>query len=251
MGVRRIRPRRFCVTPVSGPAASNGGDVVRPRSATPNPIPAGSMRCVDRSSFQSHSLMTTVRLPLLVATLLLPLILVGCDAAGEDTLSYNSDSTIPNPPFVEYRVRYTSENVSNNGQVVEDSSNATDSLNDFFRDIGFGRGTVVSARVDSVAIESFSSKALRQQKVFSYLRGATIFLGANPKTRTEIAAGEFSTIQDRVTFSGPDLTTQDVTQEIKEGPKKAFLRLDASGGAVPSEDAIDVFVYYTITVSGI
>jgi hypothetical protein len=192
--------------------------------------------------------MTNNRLSLLIAVLLLPLVLVGCDAAGDDTATYNADSTVP--PIVEYRVRYTSENVSNNGQVVEDSSNAVDNLDDFL-EIGFSRSSIVSARIDSVAIESFSSSSALQSKVFSYLRGATVFLGVNPNTRIEIASGQFSTTQDRVTFQGAELTNQDVTQEVKEGPKKAFLRLDASGGTVPSQDAIDLFVYYTITVGGV
>jgi hypothetical protein len=195
--------------------------------------------------------MTNVRLFLLLVALLLPIVLIGCDAAGGGgggQATFNANSTVP--PTVEYRIRYASENVSSNGQVVEDSSNAVDDLNGFLGEIGFSRSSIASARIDSVAIESFSSSAV-QSKVFSYLRGATVFLGASPNTRTEIASGQFSTTQDRVTFLGAELTNQDVTQEVKEGPKKAFLRLDASGGTVPSQDAIDLFVYYTITVGGV
>lgn len=196
--------------------------------------------------------MMTDRVFLLLAAFVLPLVFVGCDAAGGggDTATFNAGSTVP--PTVEYRVRYTSENVSSNGQIVEDSSNAADNLTNILETNGFGRGNVVSARVDSVAIESFSSASSAQQsKVFSYLRGVTVFLGTNPGTRTEIASGQFTTTQDRVTLSGPDLSNQNVTQAVKEGAKKVFLRLDASGGTVPSEDALDLFVYYTITVEGV
>jgi hypothetical protein len=199
-----------------------------------------------------HGWMMTDRVFLLLAALVLPLVIVGCDAAGGggDTATLNAGSTVP--PTVEYLVRYRSENVSNDGQTVEDSSDTADDLSGVLQRNGFSRSNVVSARVDSVAIESRSpSSSPQQTKVFAYLRGVTVFLGTDPNTRTEIASGRFATTEDRVTLSGPELSTQNVTQDVKEGPKKAFLRLDASGGSVPSEDALDLFVYYTITVEGV
>jgi len=185
-------------------------------------------------------------LPLLLAAGVLAVVLAGCDSTGaSDTAILNAGSAVP--PTVEYEVRYTSENVHDSGQVVEDSSDAADNLDAILRRNGFGRSDVVSARVDSVVFvaQSQNSPATVRPKVFPYLTEATVFLGTGAD-RVRIAEGDLIT-QDRLSIP---VVTRSVTAAVKEGSKKILLRLSADGD-IPTEDVIDVEVYYEIEVGGV
>jgi hypothetical protein len=173
-------------------------------------------------------------------------VLAGCDATGsQDTAVLNANSAVP--PIVEYEVRYTSENVHDNGQRVSDSSNAADNLDAILRDNGFGRSDVVSAEVDSVVFirRSSESAAAVRPKVFPYLTRAAVFLGTGTD-QVRIAEGELVD-QDRLSIP---VVTRDVTAAVRAGRKKILLRLTADGD-VPSEDVIDVEVYCEIEVGGV
>lgn len=184
---------------------------------------------------------------LLPASVVLALLLAGCDAAGtQDTVVLNATS--PAPPTVEYTFRYTSQDVSNDGQQVEVVSENSDDLGSVLTQNGFSRSDVVSARVDSVTLRRQSSPTASgvRPKVFDYLSGATVFLGTDA-SGTEIADDQFDTTRQEISLG---VATSNVTAEIKEGSTRAFLRLTASG-SIPEEDVVDVTVYYRIEVGGV
>jgi len=177
----------------------------------------------------------------------LALLVVGCDATGsEGTAVLNGNS--PEPPVVEYEFRYTSQDVSNDGQQVDVVSEGSDNLGTILSRNGFRRSDVVSARVDSVTLRRQSSPTTSgvQPKVFSYLSGAAVFLGSGDRGK-RIADDQFDTTQQKIKLR---VATPDVTEEIKDGSTPAFLRLTASD-TVPEEDVVDVTVFYEIEVGGV
>lgn len=209
------------------------------------------MRCVDRSSPQPHSLMTTVRLSLLLAVLLLPLILVGCDAAGGDKATFSENSEIP--PTVEYEFEYDASNQVQGRNLVEVISGSADNLDGVLRENGgFSRSSIVSASVDSVAFIQVSppeeDERSNSKFIFTDLAGAEVFLG-NDDSGVRIAQGEFEPTdrRDRVLLS---VATKNVTEKIKTGSTKAFLRLETSE-SLKQKDIVAVKVFYKITVSGV
>lgn len=184
---------------------------------------------------------------LLFSSVVLAVLFVGCDATGpEDTAILNADS--PAPPTVEYEFRYTSENVSEDGRQVQVVSEGGDNLGSVLTQNGFSRDDVVSARVDSVTLRRQSSptNSGMQPKVFDYLSGAAVFLGTDADGK-RIAEDQFSTTQQKIRLA---VATSNVTEEVKEGSTRAFLRLTASEN-VPEQDVVDVTVYYRIEVEGV
>jgi len=177
----------------------------------------------------------------------LALLVAGCDATGsEGTAVLNADS--PEPPVVEYEFRYTSQDVSNDGQQVDVVSEGSDDLGTILGRNGFSRSDVVSARVDSVTLRRQSSPTTSgvRPKVFNYLSGATVFLGTSDRGR-RIADDQFDTTRQKIRLR---VATPDVTEEIRDGSTPAFLRLTASD-TVPDADVVDVTVYYQIEVGGV
>jgi hypothetical protein len=177
----------------------------------------------------------------------LALLVAGCDATGsEGTAVLNANS--PAPPVVEYEFRYTSQDVSDNGQQVDVVSEGSDNLGTVLSRNGFSRSDVVSARVDSVTLRRQSSPTTSgvRPKVFNYLSGATVFLGAGDRGK-RIADDQFDTTRQKIALR---VATADVTEEVKEGSTQAFLRLTASD-TVPEADVVDVTVYYRIEVGGV
>ena len=184
---------------------------------------------------------------LLLSAATLAVLLVGCDATGsQDTVILNANS--PAPPTVEYTFRYTSQDVSQGGQLVEVVSEGRDDLGSVLTQNGFDRSDVVSARVDSVTLRRQSSPTLSgvRPKVFDYLSGAAVFLGADASGK-KIADDQFDTTRQKISLR---VATSNVTAEIKEGRTQAFLQLTASG-SVPEEDVVDATVYYRIEVGGV
>lgn len=181
-------------------------------------------------------------LPVIVTSIAIILGLAGCDSVGSaDTVILSANQDIP--PTVEYRFRYTSENVSNDGQQVQVVSENTDNLDSVLRDNGFGRADITSARIDSVKMERQSSPEQIRAKVFEYLSEARVFLGTDA-TGTEIANRVPLPFQEEVIM---DVSTSDVTDEIKSGSKNAFLQMETDD-TVPQEDRIEVTVFYRIEV---
>lgn len=184
---------------------------------------------------------------LLLSSAILAVFVAGCDSVGsEETAVLNADS--PAPPTVEYEFRYTSEDVSEDGQQVEVVSDGGDNLGSVLTQNGFSRDDVVSARVDSVTLRRQSSPTSSgmQPKVFDYLSGAAVFLGTDASGK-RIAEDQFSTTQQKIRL---DVATSNVTEEVKGGSTQAFLRLTASEN-VPEQDVVDVTVYYRIEVEGV
>lgn len=184
---------------------------------------------------------------LLLSSIAFVFVLAGCDATGsQETVILNED--LPVPPTVEYEFRYTSENVSNEGQRVEVVSNGSDNLGSILSENGFSRDDIVSARVDSVSLRRLSSPSATEvrPKVFDYLSGVALFLGTDA-SGTRIA--ERSPLPSEQQVSLP-VATSNVTADLEGGSKKAFLRLDASG-EVPEEDFVEATVYYRIEVGGV
>ena len=196
--------------------------------------------------------MTTNRFFLLLAAIVLPLVFVGCDAVGGggDTATFNAGSTFP--PTVVYQFEYDSSNQVAGRDLVEVVSSAADNLGDVLSDNGFDRGTVVSARVDSVRFIQVSDPgkegAPAPKFVFDNLLGADVFLGTD-ENGVQIASGNFdpNDTSEEVTLG---VTTRDVTQVVKNGATRAFLRLETTGD-VTRTDRVNVEVYYEITVSGV
>lgn len=182
------------------------------------------------------------RLPVIVISLAIIFGLGGCDSLGSGEsviLSANQDI----PPTVEYTFRYTEDNVSDDGQQVQVVSESRDDLDSVLRDNGFGRDDITSARVDSVKMERQSSPKQIRTKVFDYLSEATVFLGKDA-SGTQIANRVPLPTQEEVKM---DVSTSNVTDDLKSGSKNAFLDMEASG-SVPQEDVIEVTVFYRIEV---
>jgi hypothetical protein len=184
---------------------------------------------------------------LLLSSALLAVFVVGCDSVGsEETAILNADS--PAPPTVEYEFRYTSDDVSSDGEEVEVVSEGGDNLGSVLTQNGFSRDDVTSARVDSVTLRRQSSPTSSgvQPKVFDYLSGAALFLGTDASGK-RIAEDQFNTTQRKIRLG---IANSNVTTEVKTGSTRAFLRLTASD-QVPEEDVVDVTVYYRIEVQGV
>lgn len=204
---------------------------------------------------QVHGFMTSVRFFLLVTSILLPFVLVGCDSggatgsAGGDTAIFNANSPIP--PTVEYEFEYDQNDRVDGSDFVEVTSNSTDDLEDVLDDNGgFRRSSIVSARVDSVKFSQVSPKNNEPSApkfVFDNLRRASVFLGTDANG-AQIAEGEFDPNSDAEEVSLSRITT-DVTQTIKNGSTKAFLRLEVSD--ISRKDIVDVKVFYRIKVEGV
>lgn len=180
-------------------------------------------------------------LSLFATTIAMVVVLAGCDATGsEETAIFNADS--PFPPTVEYDFVYDADNVNSSGQ-VEVTSRNEDNLTSILSDNGFERGDVRSARVDSVVLEriSLGQSTGAVPKVFRYLTGAEVFLGAD-ETGTRIADDNFSTEERTVRLGGG---TRDVTDVVRGGSTKAFLRLDTDE-EVTEQDRVEVTVYFRI-----
>ena len=213
---------------------------------------SASMRCVDRSLSQPshHGFMTNNRLSLLLAALLLPFVLVGCDAAGGDTATLNATSPIP--PTVEYEFEYDSNNQVSGEDLVEVTSTSADNLGNVLDENGgFSRSSVVSATVDSVKFIQSSPKRGQQPApkfIFDNLLRATVFLGTSD-SGVQIADDTFDPNDDadKVPLT---VTTSDVTSTVKNGSTKAFLRLETDGD-ITRTDRVRVKVFYEITVSGV
>ena len=211
------------------------------------------MRCVGNSSYQSHDFMTNVRLSLLLAVLL-PLVFVGCDAAGSDTifLETTSDDTQLDPIF--YKFRYTPDNlVDDTVKVVSEKNDdplVDDSIDDLLKRNGFSRKNVVSATVEEATLIRRSDKSgLPDPKVFQYLDGgeAKVFLGSDSSGKL-FAESPIQSDEKRIALE--IVGDGDVTSKIKSGTEVAFLRLVTTGG-VSGEDVVDVKVSYRIEVSGV
>jgi hypothetical protein len=173
----------------------------------------------------------------------LALILAGCDAAGPtDTVILSENS--PEAPTVEYSFFYD----TNGSAAIGVRSDEADNLSSILEENGFRRSDVVSARVDSVKLERISPKGVLFRKVFDYLTGATVHLGANADG-PRIAEAAFQTTDRSVTLP---VRTADVTDVVKSGPSPAFLRLDTADDAPDQRrDRVEVTVYFRIEVRGV
>ncbi len=180
-------------------------------------------------------------LSLFATAIAMTVVLAGCDATGsEETAIFNAAS--PFPPTVEYDFVYDADNVNSSGQ-VEVTSRNEDNLTSILSDNGFDRGDVRSARVDSVVLDGISLEQPTGavSKVFGYLTGAEVFLGAD-ETGTRIADDNFSADGGTVRLGGG---TRDVTDVVRGGSTKAFLRLDTDE-EVTEQDRVEVTVYFRI-----
>lgn len=204
------------------------------------------------------NLIISMRLPrpaVAIASALLMVAMVGCDTSGPDTAVLNANS--PEPPTVEYEVRYTADDLNERGEVEVASLNSDD-LQSVLQSNGFERSDVVSARVDSVTLERISAegtsthpKAVATPDVFSYLLGAEVHLGEDA-TGPQIAAGQFQTTQRFVSLP---VVTRNVTPIVREGAASSFLRLEVEDPSnvpdPPNQDAVELVVYYRIEVEGV
>jgi hypothetical protein len=208
------------------------------------------MRCVGDSLYQSHDFMTNVR-PSLLLAVLLPLVLVGCDAAGGDTATFTVENTPPGeddePPVADYLFEYDSDDQVDGQELVEVVSESSDNLGDALRK--FNRSDIVSARIESVnfiRVSPDSETSSVPKFALDNLRRATVVLGTSD-SGVQIADGTFDPNDDadEVPLT---VTTSDVTSTVKNGSTKAFLRLETDGD-ITRTDRVRVKVFYEITVS--
>jgi hypothetical protein len=196
--------------------------------------------------------MTNVRLSLLLAVLL-PLVLVGCDAAGGDTATFTVENTPSDdkvePPIADYLFEYDSNDQVDGQELVEVVSESSDNLGDALR--GFNRSDIISARIESVnfiRVSPDSETNSVPKFAFDNLLRATVFLGTGD-SGVQIADDTFDPSDDADEVS-LTVTTSDVTSTVKNGSTKAFLRLETDGD-ITRTDRVRVKVFYEITVSGV
>lgn len=179
--------------------------------------------------------------------LLLLMALPGCDSGGSnDTLVLNDPAT---PTETSFEFRYTEDDFSDG--VISVVSEESDELAEVFEGYpGFGRGDVVSVRVEEVWMERRSlagTSAKQAAKVFDYLSRAEIYFGTTTDApligeRDNLDASSAEVELDL----GPD---RDVTEQVKSGPTRARLVLSIDDPAqVPGNDGIEVDVRFRIEV---
>jgi len=188
--------------------------------------------------------------------LLLPVVVgaflvAGCDATGsQGTAILNADSV--EPPTVDYRFEYDSDDQVEGQNLVRVGSDGADNLGNVLRENGFQRSDVVSARIDSVKFIRVSAKRKEGRPaskfVFDNLLKADVFLGTSTSS-PRIASGDFDPNDDaEEVLLGVE--TRNVTGVVQQGATSAFLQLETSGD-ITRTDRVDVRVYYRIEVSGV
>lgn len=183
---------------------------------------------------------------------LFALALTGCDATGpSDTVILNSNSPIP--PTVEYTFEYNTDG----RQQIGVRSQSADTLGSILRRNGFGRADVVSARVERVVLErvsdpgpSLRTRATPEAKVFSYLTGATVYLGPDVDG-VQIARSAIDTGDDPPMTLPLSVTDGDVTDVVTDGSRPAFLMLTAKEDVASRQDEVRVSVDFRIEVQGV
>lgn len=189
--------------------------------------------------------MTVSRVVSVLSLGLLVGLVAACDTGGGgETIVLNATS--PVPPTVEYTFSYSSDDTDPNG-VVEVRSAEADELTNLFRQNGVSRSEVVRARVDSVRLERLSGTGAATTKVFPYLGGADVYLGASA-SGTHIGTRQFQTTRRTIALN---VVTRDVTSIVQNGSTGAFLQLDATDpNDIPSTERVRVTVFYTVEFSG-
>lgn len=152
------------------------------------------------------------------------LALAGCDSGGSETLVLRDPV---NPTEARFEFTYT-ETQWENGRVLVTSAE-TDQLSAVLDTYGYRRGDVVSARVESVALERLStaqsSARPEPAKVFGYLERAEVYLGTTTDAPL-VATRQPIPFDPEITLDvGPD---RDVTQQVQGGPTRALLLLEIS-----------------------
>jgi len=188
---------------------------------------------------------------LLLPVVGLALIVAGCDATGsQGTAVLNADSV--EPPIVEYRFEYDSDDQVDGQNLVRVGSDGADNLDDVLRENGFQRSDVVSARIDSVKFVRVSAKRKEGRPapnfVFDNLLRAEVFLGTGTSA-PQIAGGDFDP-NDEAEEVLLGVETRNVTGVVQQGATSAFLELETSGD-ITRTDRVDVRVYYRIEVGGV
>jgi hypothetical protein len=198
--------------------------------------------------------MTNVRLSLLIAALLLPLVLIGCDATGGDTIVLNTTEDDAQLDSIEYSFRYRPDEV-NDGTVEvvsekEDDPGVADTIDDLLSRNGFSRADIVSAKVvEAILIRRSDPSSSSLPKVFQYLDQGKIeaFLGDNFSGKP-FAEKEIQSTDKKIPLD--ILNGGDVTTEMKSGTERVSLRLSVTSN-VSQEDAVDVRLAYQIEVRGV
>lgn len=159
------------------------------------------------------------------------LVLTSCDlASAGSTAILNANSEVP--PTVRHRFEYAGDEVTDGGQVEVLSSIQSADLDAVLTENGFSRSDVVSAQIDSVAVERLSNNTL----------SGTLYLG------TDASAPLIANVQ----LESGEETTRDpttVTDAVKSGQKRVFAEFgveDSSSGGM-----VRAVVYYRLEVEGI
>ena len=205
--------------------------------------------------------MTNTRLSLLIVALLLPLVLVGCDAAGGGPITLSTNSVL-DP--IRYTFQYKQDEVRNGNVLVTVSPDPDRrSLDDMLRvEAATSRSEIQSAKVERVTFKrvtpggSNTGSVSSSSKVFQYLSRVEVRLGS--ESGPLIAAEEPVPVPDtnapidmNLGPVGSGVGSVDVTSTLKnQSPTPATLDLRVS---TPDDvgdpfDEIEIEIYYSIEV---
>lgn len=157
------------------------------------------------------------------------LVLAGCDlASAGNTLILDANSS--NPLEVRHRFEYDSSDVLEGGRVEVGGTLESDNLGTILATYGVSREQVVSAQVDSVALDPVSTGSLSE---------ADLYLGTNASgplvASVQVPAGGSASVTDS--------TPRPVTAAVRAGVERVFGRfivddpgsIPPGGGVVPGD----------------
>ena len=167
-----------------------------------------------------------VHLSVLLVVLAGGLVFTSCDfASASNTAILNANSTIP--PTVQHRFEYTQDQPSAVSMIESEN------LGEILTQNGFSRSDIVSARVDSVEVESVSGS----------LSAAEIYLG------TDTSGPLIADVQFRASQSvSVERRRTSVTGVVKAGTSETFGQFSVDD---PNSGVVRAVVYYRVEVEGV
>ncbi len=191
---------------------------------------------------------------LLLSSVVVGLLLVGCDTAGgEETITLNNNTGLEP---IGYTFEYSQDD-EQNGQISVSTRPDRDSpsLEELLRDqVAASLSDIVSARVTQVRIRSVSTTNSAKglvPKVLPYIVTTEVYLGGTSGAPIAREQDVPTTVGNSFIEMGLSDGADDVTSVVKEGRPEATLEFDVEDRSdVGNPDRVAVEISYSIEVSG-